>query len=605
MNAPQPGPREIVTSMSEVVLPALPAGAPASARAAAREVAQLMGFEGLAAALAQLERHPEVSRPLEIDHLAERIGRVLEQARALGALSPLHDSDRELRAMAEQLEVTQWSPPQPQPAPPVPTLSVSETLADLPLEASPEAAHARLTMSVASALRAAADWLGADDSPRAVATVHDSALSLTIRVPHEGGLGPAGAVLAAVEGSLGRENDGRWTLRVPRCTERPSFLLVRQGRFGFALPWHAVARLRMFAPHELDRLGEPRLAPLAALAPSSSERPAAMLALGLARAWFIADRLVWRIAAHAEESDVASPFAGATRVVEVEGGERYWVLDPAWLLRGVVPPDVAPPASRPRSSTHAPATAAPAEAAARLEPAAPTPAQAAKPAAVAGAPPSPVPLAHESLAEAATRALALLRSEREAAERAAAERAAAAEQAAAAPVEPESIEPEPASDVAALIDEAFSFGPEAADATDAEIEPEPFEESSADAMPAASPAPQRALVADDSLVARIFLSRLLEQRGWFVETVADSANLWRELREGSWSLVCADFSLPDAAGQAHLRRLLEHLARLPQPCTLIVLTRDEEEERVARDSGAALAMRKPFDPDQLDALLER
>jgi CheY-like chemotaxis protein len=607
VNVPQPGPREIVNGMSEVVLPALGPEAPEAARASAREVAQLLGFAGLAAALAQLERHAGPARPREVQHLAERIARVVEQAREQGALAPLHDADRQLHAIADQLAITHWSTPQATPAPAVPTLEVGETLADLPLEAAPETLHSRLTMSVASALRAAVDWLGGDESPRITASIHDSALTLTLRVSHEGGLGPAGAVLAAVEGSLGAEHDGRWMLRVPRCTERPSFLLVRQGRFGFALPWHAVARLRMFAPHELDRLVEPRLDPLAALSPTTAERPAAMLALGLVRGWFIADRLVWRIAAQSEESEVASPFSGATRVVEVEGGERYWVLDPAWLLRGIVPQEVAPPASRPRASV----SAAPAPAIVSAAPASP----AAPEASVAPAPQAPaapaVPAA-PSLADAAARALAALRSEREASERAAAEHAAAAASAATP-----AIEPEPLPDVDALVDEAFSFESDGAgtaeaaqeldaDATEAARFHEPASFEDAEPSPGVAPVPalRRALVADDSLVARIFLTRLLEQRGWTVETAPDSAGLWSALHDGDWTLVCADYSLPDASGRAHLERLVSHLSRRALPCRLVVLTRDEEEERVAAEAGAALAMRKPFDPGQLDQLLE-
>ena len=137
-----------------------------------------------------------------------------------------------------------------------------EALADLPLEASAGAAGTRMTMTVASAVRAAIDWLGADESPRVTVDVHDSALTITVSATHEGGVGPAGAVLAAVEGSLGREATAAGpSASPPRRSARPT-CCMRQGRFGVALPWHAVARLRMFAAHELERLDEPRLAPL-------------------------------------------------------------------------------------------------------------------------------------------------------------------------------------------------------------------------------------------------------------------------------------------------------------------------------------------------------
>ena len=666
MTAPQPGPREIVAGLADALIPALAADATPQARNAARDVARVLELDGLAAALEQLERLSGPSRPLEAGHLAARIDRILELAVREGDLAAFQASDRELAGLAAQLSDIEWSGIEAAAAPAVSTWELGEAFTDMRLIAAPEVARARLVMSVASALRAATDWLGADENTRVVAALNDSAVTVTLAVNDEEGIGPAGAVLAAVEGSMGREADGRWTLRVPRSTERPSFLLVRQGRFGFALPWHAVARLRMFGPHELDRLPDARLDALAALAPATTERPAAMMALGLARAWFIADRIVWRIAAHPEESDVAGPFAGATRIVEVESGERYWVLEPAWLLRGV---PVAIPAAAPRlhSTPAVPVPAPPPRVAAAL-PVLPPP-----------VPPAPNPTF--ALALAAERALEQLRGERAAAMRADAARAEAqhvqAAPEAATPTDelaaqldralqfgraPQAPTQGLSEDIAARVDDAFSFdappappaatsspmGAAAADnilfgstpaatpaelaATDAVLfgapqppaasaappdasaaanavlfgEPVPFDTARpADiaAVAAQRPAVRRALVADDSLVARIFLGRLLEQRGWIVESVSDAASLWDELRHGEWSLVCADFALPDASGRSHVQRLVDHIGRSAAPPTLVVLTRDEEEERVAREAGAALSLRKPFDSDHLDTLL--
>ena len=141
-------------------------------------------------------------------------------------------------------------------------------------------------------------------------------------------------------------------------------------------------------------------------------------------------------------------------------------------------------------------------------------------------------------------------------------------------------------------------------------------------MPAASAAPapaaesdrpsrrlslqgRRALVADDSLVARIFLARLLERRGYSVELVGDGLGLWQELGRGPWSLVCADVTMPDSHGRAHLERLLDYRAACREPFRLIALTRDAGEEREATLAGATLHLRKPFDPGALDDLLDR
>ncbi len=657
MSSSPTGAREIAAGLADALRPALPANAPVLARLAARDVAQLMGLLGLDAALAELERHAGAGRPVELDHLAARIERIAAAATLAGEVTAFHTADRELATLAAQLAATDWHAELPPPVPAVATLTAGETLADLHVEFAPLAAHSRLTMTVASALRAAVDWLGVDDSPNVHASVHDAAFALTSAISHAAGIGPAGAVLATVEGSLGEESDGRWTLRVPLCAERPAFLLVHQGRYGFALPWHAVARLRMFAPAVLARLPEPCLAPLAPLASRTGERPAALLARGLAQAWFVADRVVWRIAAQPREADTAPPFAGATLVIDVEGSAPYWVLDPAWLLRAVPTPAIAPPAPRRRF-------VAPAEPA---EPAAVPPSAPAQEA-VAAIEASPVPapewpalsLADEdydnsALAAAVERALDVLRRERpepivhdpasehafadppDLAEPSAGEAAVDAILFAEPPAVQWHVEPaEPAFEA--------EFEYMLTDTTEPVVEPAPQVEFEAtiesaptiDAAPAIAPAPptenvplapsvtvavpvtargprpselaarvsvRRALIADDSLVARIFLARLLEKRGWIVETVADAAGLWNELHRGPWTLVCADFALPDAQGHGHISRLLHHLGRRSDPATCIVLTRDADEERISRDAGAEHVLRKPFDAERLDIIL--
>jgi CheY-like chemotaxis protein len=646
VSAPVSDRRAIALGFVDAVRPALAPGASPVATFAACDVARMMDLPGLATAFAELARHASAPRPAPVEHLASRVGRLLDRAVEEGDLGVFTAADRELEGLASQLAATEWSHPGTASEPAVATLRADTALADLTLAGSAEACATRLTLPVASAVRAAIDWLGADEAPRVTLDAHDAALTITVAVTHAGGIGPAGAVLAGVEGSLGRESDGRWTMRVAAATERPSFLLLHQGRYGIALPWHAVARLRMFAPHELERLPEPVLDPLSTAPPAPPvDRPAALVALGLARAWFVADRIVWRIAAHAEALESPAPFGGVTRRVSLESGDSYWVLEPAWLLRGVAPPEVAPPSPRPRVSTTT------------LEalPAAP-----AEPAPVA-APAPAAPTSGESLANAVERALAQLRPRRD------------AESAVPPPPERSLLEPPPVPGMpeserlevttfehaapeapappvvlphvdviqgAAVsgFDTAWdamfppeteaapepASGPQAPEAASATPAPAvPAAPEAAPRTPAAPPAivppasaPQpagrvvaaqarRALVADDSLVARIFLGRLLERRGWIVETVGDAAALWDELPRGPWGLVCADIALPDAQGAGHVRRLREHLERRATPVPLIVLTRDLEDERAAAEGGVTHVLRKPFDPARLESLLPR
>ncbi|HTR97755.1 MAG TPA: response regulator [Candidatus Acidoferrales bacterium] len=656
MTAPGSGARELSRGLLEALRPALAADASTLARLAARDVAQVLGLAGLEAALTELGRHDAAVRPREVSHLADRIARLADAVERAGDVTPFVEADRELVALAERLASTEWGAPTGAHEPVAPTLNVADALADLSIEAGPEADRARLSLAVASALRAALDWLGLEEGARVAVKIQDSALTILVRGVHEAGLGPAGAVLASVEGSLGREREGGWLLRVPRATERPSFLLVRQGHLGFALPWHAVARLRMLGRDEADPAGATRLDPLVHPEPGGVERPAALVALGLTRAWFVADRVVWRIAALPQELDEPAPVPGAHAVVEMEGGERFWVMDVAWLLRGVEPLAAPPPLPRPRMASpappvvpvrpEAPASLAPAREAApateRIAPPperraapilevlsppptpsgtapiveefAPPPAPAPEAAPVVGefAPPPTAGLAardpagertspeNESMATAIEGALAQLRAKRAASAPQAARPASPAAASGAAPA------PAPSRSASSLEPPAVS-PPAPLPKRPPAPAPTPPPEAAAKA-PSASPAParaRRALVADDSLVARMFLTRMLEKRGWMVVSVNDAASLWQELVHGPWELVCADLALPDARGRGHVTRLLDYIGRCAEPPICIVLTRDAADETIALDAGATRLLRKPFEPDRLDALLPR
>ena len=344
--------REIARGLVGALRAALEPGAPERARAVARDVAQVMGLDGLDAVLAELGRASEAARPADLAHVAARLARLAEEAEREESPDPFRAADAELTAHAMALRETEWSGAG---ASAVPVYAAAEVLADLPLEPNADLSRARLTAPVAASLRAALDWIGADEALLVQAGVHDSALALTSPVSHAGGLGPAGAVLASVEGSLAPEPDGRWTLRVPLHVERPSFLLLRVGHVPVALPWHAVARLRMLAPAAWAELGEPVLEPLVAPQPGGDDRPGALVALGLTHAWLVADRIVWRIAITPEDVEKRGPFGASSRAVRVESGEHYWVLEPAWLLRNATPTPVAPPAPRPRPVAAAPA----------------------------------------------------------------------------------------------------------------------------------------------------------------------------------------------------------------------------------------------------------
>lgn len=593
MSASMPGNREIARGLVAALRPALNADAAAATKQAARDVAQVLVLPGLEAAIKVLERFAGPTRPFDASLLAARLERLAAAVEREDDWRLLRAADTELADLAARLMDTEWSGGAGHEAstPAEPTHAVLDVLSDLPLHAGAAMDSARLNGAVAASLRAAVDWAGFDLAPLVHAVVHDSALTLTAPCGHEAGLGPAAAVLAAIEGSLAREADGRWTMRVPLFAECSSYLLMRQGRIGFALPWHSVARLRILSRGAEHELAEPVIDAFTTGPESEGERPAALVALGLARAWVIADRIVWRIAAQPVESEVAGPFGSPPMVVMLDQQERYWVADAAWLLRNVATPEVALPEARLRTAPvlvqsvavapeTSPAETAPLET--QLE---------------SSGKDSPDPfLTGQGLADAVAHAIDSLRAERPAfvAAIGTAAPAAVSESQGTAVSPPRSA---PLYHVHTTVHSPV-HSPEPA----ANIEVSASTSEPAARNPARNPL-RRALVADDSLVARIFLARMLERRGYFVETVADGASLWSELQSGPWSLVCADFAMPDSHGLPHIERLLDFRANCSEPFTLVVLTRDDAEDLLSRNAGAALLLRKPFERDDLDQLI--
>jgi CheY-like chemotaxis protein len=129
---------------------------------------------------------------------------------------------------------------------------------------------------------------------------------------------------------------------------------------------------------------------------------------------------------------------------------------------------------------------------------------------------------------------------------------------------------------------------------------EPLFERPAPPPPAPVPA-RRALVAEDSLVGRVFLQRLLELRGYQVEGVGTAGELERDLGRGPWALVLADVELPDSTRGEHLARAREACAAAGWP--LAALVRDAADESVARAAGVLRSLRKPFEQEHLQRLL--
>jgi CheY-like chemotaxis protein len=566
--------REIATGLAAAVRSAIATTrqpeAPTAASlawAAAADIAELLDLPGLAALLTACTGAPATATA-PLDRALNRLARLADETESRGDVGAFASADRELATLAAsaglawRAAVTAESTAAPTPASPGPGSSApAETavaedvrsldvlLTDFAFDDPSAVARAMVVLPVAAGLRAALDWIAADAGGRLHVEMQDAALTLVARAAHEGGLGAAGAVLGLTGGALFPEPDGRWALRVPLHAAKPAYLLARQGELSLALPWHAVAKLKITDEASRGAMTEPSLEPWSALARPRGERPAALLALGLLRAWLHLDHIVWRVFARPEPAEAIDAVPGGRHVVRTEEGEEYRVVDVAEALHAVPPLHTPPPAPR----MH------PAEVAAgeRLAPAPEAAAIALVPEPVA----APAPVAVEAKKPAAPVVLG------------------------------------------AEFVRALGFPAGAVVATPAPPAVTPAPEPSAAREPVA-PAPRaaitRVLVVDDSLVARMELGRVLERHGWEVEWVETAAEMWSVLPENEWSIVFVDVSLPDARGRAHLKTLADRQRTARRRFEVVALTRDASDERLVHDAGITRMLRKPFAPGAVE-----
>jgi two-component system sensor histidine kinase and response regulator WspE len=94
------------------------------------------------------------------------------------------------------------------------------------------------------------------------------------------------------------------------------------------------------------------------------------------------------------------------------------------------------------------------------------------------------------------------------------------------------------------------------------------------------------LVVDDSLTVRELERKLIESKGYKVETAVDGMDAWNAVRTGQYDLVVTDVDMPRLDG-IELVTLIKKDARLNSLPTLIVSYKDREEDRCrGLDAGA-------------------
>lgn len=588
--AQDPNAREIARGLATAIQAVLgSAQEPASiVWNAAGEIAELLQLTGLSALLQACRAHA-AHPPADVSNAMQRLARLASATEEQGSLSVFEEADRELAALAAQLAGQSWGAPSGAHAGSVPVQSLAELLADLEVEDRARIARGMLSLPVAAGLRAALDWLGAGTHGALRVTLQDAVVTISMQVEHEPGLSPAGAVLSLTGGALLPEDGGRWAIRAPLFTERPAYLLARQGALALAVPWHAVARLRLATEAARGSFAEPSLEPWSPLARVHGERPAVLLAQGLQHAWLHLDHIVWRVFAASEPAMGPVELPGLRQGVNTPDGETWWVVALQEALADV-PPLPTPPGLPRRREEPAPTVEPTAEAEAVAATGPETP--------VAGPEASSTevvdPLEPSPRLGSAGAALVVLGRENV--------RPIDRPRAAARRFEPRvvTLAPEPAVVPPPVPAPAPVTPAELGTVHVTPIEPAPVAPAK---EPEAAPRPARALIADDSLVARLAIARVLEQEGWQVEMVERAAQMWHALEDGGFDAVFVDVALPDASGREHLRELVARQLVTAERFEVIALPRDGAEAQIVRDCGIARALRKPFAKGAVEALV--
>jgi CheY-like chemotaxis protein len=421
---------------------------------------------------------------------------------------------------------------------PAENVSALDALEGLPLSGVQGLAGIRLAPVVAATLRAAVELvLGEEPQRRPVAAAgDDGALELTVAEARLESILAAGSLLETIEGNLSPAAGSAYRIRVPVVSGRSLYLMLEQGTLRLAVPWHSVIRIRLVRGETVEELarreGCVALDPWVTVPRKPGERPAVLVGLGVRHAFLGADRLVWRMPGEPVEPSGPPPGSSLGRAVRTAEGEVFWVVDATRLLRDVEPPRVPSAPARPT------------------------------PAVLRPTPPKP-PAPPRGTVTAMPRLVELRREDVE-------------------PLEPaRHVEPPAPSPVVAPADP----GPGEPTATLSPAAPAP--------APAAT---RRALVAEDSIVGRIFLQRLLEPLGFTVEAVASARALEHALSQESWDVLFVDVELPDSPHAAHLR--VADAGGRAGP-TRVALVRDQEDERLADRAGIRITLRKPFERQEV------
>jgi DNA-binding response OmpR family regulator len=113
------------------------------------------------------------------------------------------------------------------------------------------------------------------------------------------------------------------------------------------------------------------------------------------------------------------------------------------------------------------------------------------------------------------------------------------------------------------------------------------------------------LVADDSPTVRHLIMKFLDGEGYELVTTSDSANVVDLIDEINPDLVISDIMMPGMDGYTFLRHIRKEKKRESLPVIMMSTKKREVMEDLFVSYGISGYLQKPFEKEQLVALIEK
>ncbi len=116
---------------------------------------------------------------------------------------------------------------------------------------------------------------------------------------------------------------------------------------------------------------------------------------------------------------------------------------------------------------------------------------------------------------------------------------------------------------------------------------------------------KRILIVEDSVSMRSLEHLVLRDAGYDVVEASDGEEALRKLQGAPFALIITDLNMPRLDGVALIRAIRSSANHRRTPIVMVTTESSDEKKKQGRAAGATAWMVKPFQPDQLLAVMKK